>query len=60
MNLLSLIFGIIAAVLFILAAKPWPNPPRWSLVPLGLFFSILCFMAQLLILVSDPITISKP
>jgi hypothetical protein len=61
MNIWSLVFGIIAAVCFAIeafgfAAAAPERPRRWSFIALGLLFFVLCFMAQLLISTSSPIT----
>ncbi len=53
MNLLSLILAVIAAVIFALSYRP--SVPQ-ATVPLGLFVLTLAWLAQLLIVTTDPIT----
>lgn len=61
MNIISLILGFAAIVCFFIAAFVQPaSPPRVNWTAFGLLLSIACFMAQLLILVSDPIVFLKP
>lgn len=59
MNIWSLLFGIAALLVFLIDAFWTPNPPSprgpRSLQSLGLALFVACFMAQLLIVASDPI-----
>lgn len=61
MNIFSLIFAIIAAACFALDGFGWhpretTSPRRaWGLVSIGLFFFVLSWAFQLLIVTTDPI-----
>lgn len=54
MNIFSLIFALIAAVVFALASSPREVTPYAS-IPLGLLFLTLSWLAQLLITTTNPI-----
>lgn len=45
--MLAFVLMLVAVILFILAAWSWPNPPKISLLALGLAFMAASFCFQL-------------